>query len=207
MLRRCDFALVSHPACQQAVDDLEASDFLYYDKDGFELCRAERLYYQAQGYPLGDYLNHACYQQPWFRLDANASEHLLLDHALILHRCRFEGAAREQLKSLVGHIPQADLLLKTQVKWGFDFDLDAVATDGTVFEVLHVEYDDRDYQNFSQRQLAVEYQIKHTDWQDAAVRVWNYREHWQHLSGFEQNHWKAQYLLGWDRAEYTEKSI
>lgn len=207
MLRRCDFSLVSDPSCKRPVDDLEADDFLYYDKDGFELNVAERKYYQASGHETHDYLGHQCYQQAWFRLDPNRSAGLLLDHALVLHRCRYDGHAREQLRSLLGKIPQADLLLKTQAKWGFDFDLDAIAEDGTVFEVLHVEYDSRDYAKFTERMIIMEYQIKHTDWQDAAARVWQQREAWQHLTGFEQNHWKAQFLLGWNRAEYTEKAL
>lgn len=207
MFRRCEFALVSDPACTQAVEGLEPKDFLYYDKDGFELNQAEQKYYQASGHVLGDCLGHLCYQQPWFRLDPNRSEGLLLDHALILHRCRYEGQARQQLKDLQPTMPQADLLLKTQVKWGFDFDLDALSEDGTVFEVLHIEYDSRNYNQFRDRMIIMEYQIKHTDWQDAASRVWGQRDQWQHLSGFEQNHWKARFLLGWNRAEYTEKSI
>lgn len=207
MFRRCDYSVVSNPACQVAVDGLDAQDFLYYDKDGFELCVAERKYYRAQGHALGDCLGHECYQDHWFVLDKNQSAGLLLDHALILHRCRYEGAAREQLKALISTIPQADLLLKTQAKWGFDFDLDAVAEDGTVFEVLHVEYDHRDYAKFCERAILMEYQIKHIDWPEAAASVWQRRDHWQHLAGFEQNHWKAHFLLGWQRAEYTEKSI
>ena len=55
--------------------------------------------------------------------------------------------------------------------------------------------------------ICFEYTVRHTDWQDAAIRIWNAKNKWDHLQGFEQNHWKAEYLLGWTKAEYTEKSV
>ncbi len=55
--------------------------------------------------------------------------------------------------------------------------------------------------------LNFEWTVRHTDWLDAADRVWSQRDQWQHLQGFDQNHWKAEYLLGWKKAEYTEKTV
>ena len=90
---------------------------------------------------------------------------------------------------------------------GFDFALDAVDTSGTVYEVLHVEWDNYDYDTFKNRMISFEYTVRHTDWPDAARRVWDCRDQWQHLQGFDQNHWKAEFLLGWPKAEYTEKTV
>lgn len=205
MLRRLEFELTSNPVCSTAVGDIEAKDFLYYDKDGFELNIAEQKFYRAQGHPLNDCLNHICYQQPWFEVRYSDSP-LILDHSMILHRCAYSGKAQEQLEQLKASIPYAALLLKTKAKWGFDFALDAVI-DGQIVEVLHVEYDSYDYEYFKTRMICMEYSIKHTDWIDAANRVWDKKAEWQHLRGFEQNHWKANFLLGWHKAEQTEKSI
>jgi hypothetical protein len=33
------------------------------------------------------------------------------------------------------------------------------------------------------------------------------RDIWLPLKGFAQNDWKAKYLLGWDKSEYTEKAV
>lgn len=206
MFRRCEYTLLSDPYCTQPVEDIDPDDFQYYDKDGFELNQAERHYYLAAGHPLNDCLNHLCFQQPWFLLKPDTGG-LILDHCLVLHRCGYRGAALEQLKSLSATIPQATLVANTQVKWGFDFALDAIAEDGTIFEVLHIEFDHRDYRHFRDRLLIMEYQIKHTDWQHAAATVWLKRDSWRGLVGFEQNHWKAQFLLGWTKAEYTEKTL
>jgi hypothetical protein len=207
MFKRHDAHLRSDVVCLKAVDDLVPEDFQYYDKDGFELNIAEQKYYRAAGHPIHHpVLNHTCYQEPWFELERDDLG-LILDHSLILHRCNYNGAALDQLRKLQSTIPAAQHLIATIQKWGFDFDLDAVSADGTVYEVLHVEYDGRNYQTFKERMISFEYTVRHTDWQDAARRVWDQRSQWQGLVGFEQNHWKANFLLGWKKAEYTEKTV
>jgi hypothetical protein len=158
------------------------------------------------GHPLDHQcLNHTCWQEPWFKLEKDNAD-LILDHSLILHRANYVGLALEQLKSLKNIIPQADLLIRTRQKWGFDFALDAVAPNGTIYEVLHIEYDSNDYDTFSGQLINFDWTVRHTDWHDSARRIWEQREQWLPLKGFEQNHWKSEYLLGWRKAEHTEKS-
>ena len=206
MFKRYDVQIRSEIVCTTAVDGLEAADFAYYDKDGFELNLAEQKYYRAAGHPLHHpLLNHTCYQEPWFELERDDLG-LILDHSLILHRCRYNGAALHQLHELQKTVPLAQQLINTVPKWGFDFDLNAVAADGTVYEVLHVEYDSRDYHTFKERMISFEYTVRHTDWPGIAAMVWERREEWQSLKGFEQNHWRAQEILNWPRAEYLEKA-
>jgi len=206
MFKRFDVHLVSNPVCTKPVDMLEQQDFSYYDKDGFELCLAEQKFYRAMNFPINNpILNHICWQQPWFELERTDSM-LMLDHCMFLCRAGFEDQARQQLIKFKSEFPKADLLLNTKAKWGFDLALDAVI-DGTVFEVLHIEYDHRDYETFTNHMITFEYKIRHTDWFDAARKVYNSRDQWEHLKGFDQNNWKANYLLGWTKAEYTEKTI
>ena len=206
MFRRLDVNLMSNPVCSKPVDNLIADDFRYYDKDGFELNDAEHQFYRAMKYPV-DYgiLNHNCWQEPWFELESNDTG-LIIDHAMFLCRCSYTGAADEQLREYKKTIPTAGFLLQTRQKWGFDFALDAVR-DGHTFEVIHIEFDGSEYESFTNRFINFEYLIRHTDWVDCADRVWNQRDQWQSLKGFDQNHWKAKYLLGWSRAEYLEKAI
>jgi hypothetical protein len=205
MFRRRDITLMSNPQCWQATEVLP-EDFRYYDKDGFELNKAEQKFYQANQLPVIDCLNHLCWQEPWFELEER-DHNLILDHSMFLCRASYEGAAREQLLELKSTVPTADLLLRTRQKWGFDFALDAVSDDGTVYEVLHVEYDNYDYDRFKDEILMFDFRVRHTDWLDSALLIWSKRDEWQHLKGFEQNHWKSKYLIGWSKAEYTEKSI
>lgn len=122
-----------------------------------------------------------------------------------LQRCFYSEAARAQLESET--LPQAKLLLQIKPKWGYDFDLNSVNEDGAVYEVLHVEYDSNDYNQYRERVLLFEQTVKQLDWEDAAKRIWQLRDDWQNFKGFDQNHWKAQYILGWQQSEYLEKVI
>jgi len=206
MFRRNDITLMSNPSCEKPVDNLTPDDFQYYDKDGFELNLAEQKFYAEMNHPIHHpLLNHTCWQQPWFELEHKDLD-LILDHSMFLCRCSYERAAADQLKTLKATVPFADYLLRTKRKWGYDFALDAVR-EGTTFEVIHVEYDNHDFDRFGNHMINFEWTVRHTDWQDAADRVWSQRDQWQHLKGFDQNHWKAEYLLGWRRAEYTEKTV
>lgn len=198
---------MSNPCCIKSVDDLGAFDFQYYDKDGFELNRAEQKFYAQMGYPINfPILNHTCWQEPWFELETDQLG-LILDHSIFLCRANYSGAALEQIQQLKQKIPFADYLIRSKNKWGFDFALDAVSDNGTTFEVIHTEYDNYNYDRFKNRMINFEYIVRHTDWVDAAKRIWHARDLWQCLHGFEQNHWKAEYLLGWKKSEYTEKAV
>ena len=206
MFRRLDVTLQSNPSCFNSAESLSEEDFRYYDKDGFELNRAEQKFYLANNFPVNyPILNHCCWQEPWFVLEKTATD-LILDHSMFLCRCDYSGEAREQLLKLKKSIPTADYLLRTRIKWGYDFALDAVRDD-EVFEVIHVEYDNTDFEFFRDHMIRFDWIVRHTDWQDAADRVWQHKSEWQHLKGFEQNHWKAQFLLNWKKAEYTEKAV
>ena len=206
MFTRIDVPLVQDPTCTKPLAFTpNQEDFRYYDKDGFELCQAELRYYELEGHPVGQpILNHRLWQEEWLTIDHPT---LLLDHAMILHRCSFEGEAREQLEGLKSKIPQADLLLRTKQQWGYDFDMDAIGPNGEIFEVLHVECDFNDFSHFESRLIQFESKVERMDWEGAAERIWSMRDHWSHLKGFEQNNWKAKYLLGWDKSEYTEKAV
>lgn len=207
MFTTLPITLTRDPVCTKAVKGLSAEDFNYYDKDGFELNLAEQKYYNAMKFPT-DYplLNHTCWQEPWVTLD-DPTHQLIIDHSMFLCRANYDGAAAEQITKMKSKNPFADYLLQTKQKWGFDFALDAVSEDGTIYEVIHIEYDSYDYSIFSEKMYKFEQVIYETDWYRAARSIWNTRELWSHMTGFEQNHWKAQYLLGWQKSEYTEKSV
>lgn len=208
MFTRHQITLVSNPVCSRPVNNLIEADFQFYDKDGFELNIAEQKFYSAMGHPINyPILNHRCWQEPWFELDDDKTTDLILDHSMFLCRCAYDNAASNQLKSLRNKFPLADYLLRSKQKWGFDFALDAVAANGTVFEVLHIEYDNYNFEYFKNKMLIFERAIQHIDWRDAARRVWAHKDKWKSMRGFEQNNWKANYLINWNKAEYTEKTI
>lgn len=207
MLKRFDVAIVSNPICSEPIYNIVADDFKYYDKDGFELNRAEQAYYKIMHHPVdSEILNHHCWQETWFELESKNSD-LILDHCMILTRCAYSGYALHQLEKIKKTIPEAQLLIDTPQKWGFDFALDAVSPEGRVYEVVHIEYDNKNFDSFSNHMTTFDYTIRHTDWRDAARKVWAHKDEWQTLKSFAQNDWKANFLLGWKKSEYTEKSL
>jgi hypothetical protein len=62
--------MMPNPICSSSVDNLTADDFLYYDKDGFELNLAEQKYYSAMNHPINHPilknkdLIHVCVEGP-----------------------------------------------------------------------------------------------------------------------------------------------
>ncbi len=207
MFKRFDVKLVSSPICNEPIYDIVADDFKFYDKDGFELNQAEQKYYEMMGHPIHHpILNHSCWQEPWFALE-RSNTNLILDHCMVLHRCSYSEHAEYQLKKIKKDIPEAEWLLKTKQKWGFDFALDAVDEQGNIYEVLHIEYDSYDYQTFSTHMISFDFKVRHTDWYDAAKKILEHQDEWKNLKGFAQNDWKAKFLIGWKKAEFTEKSL
>jgi hypothetical protein len=207
MLKRFDVAIVSDPVCSEPIYKISPEDFRYYDKDGFELNRAEQEYYRLMNHPIDTgILNHRCWQEPWFEI-ADKTCGLIIDHATILTRCAYSGHALYQLGKVTKSIPEAQWLINTPQKWGYDFALDAVNEEGKPYEVIHIEYDSKNFDKFANHMIAFEYTIRHTDWRDAAKQIWARRDEWQHLKSFSQNDWKAEFLLGWKKAEHTEKSL
>jgi hypothetical protein len=206
MFKRTDVKVISDPVCDEPIYKVVADDFRYYDKDGFELNRAEQKYYRRMRYPIENgILNHSCWQEPWFEL--TEKNNIILDHCIILHRCRYDGYAAHQLNKIKQTIHEADFIVNTKAKWGYDFALDAVNSNGNTFEVLHVEYDSNNYIEFLDSLQKFELLITTTDWTDAAQRIDQHRDQWQTLKGFDQNNWKSKFLINWDRAEYTEKTL
>jgi len=191
--------------CRGEAHNVRRSDFNYYDKDGFELTVAERKLYQDNYFALSDCLNHWAFQNPWLELLPIIKNGLHLDHCMLLHRCDFAEDALAQIKCY--NHPGAAFMAQTKPKWGFDFAMDHLDDTGDAVEVLHIELDDYDLNRINDKRLQTESWLTQQDWQDLAQQIRKHQGEWQHLQGFAQNDWKARYLMGWTRAEYTKKSF
>lgn len=198
--------LDSDPNITEKIDEssLYREGFNFYDKDGFELCIAEQAYYRHNKIELDPCLNHMCCQQKWLEIGQPS---IFLDHAIILHRFKYEEEAKSQLLKMQKTIPQAGWLLQTKQKWGFDIAIDSCSDYDIMYEVLHIEYDSYNFDQFLEKKEYTHEQIVRTDWRQAALQIWAHKDEWIHLKGFQQNHWKAKYLFNWNLAEYTEKSV
>lgn len=197
-----------NPTCSVPIDerDIRTRSIDYFDKDGFELTQIERDYYWVNRYPLDNTtLNHCCFDEKWMKLSPQAPEGFIVDHCILLHRCDFTDAAREQLLRHKPERPKLSYLLNSKQKWGLDLALDYF--DGeNMYEVLHIEQDFHTSQECAAYKENIEKFVLATDWEDAAKRLIVKKDEWSSLIGFAQNDWKARFF-GFPKAELTHKAI
>ena len=174
---------------------------MYFDNDGFELTALEQIFYEGQGIPTNNILNHNCDQRVWIK---GGNDEFKIDHCLLLQRWEFTGEARWQINEHKQKFPQLLKFLKIIPKWGLDFALDYYS-DNDAVEVIHIENDYRSYEEACEAKRQIENQILNTDWDDFTRNIINQKEQWIGLTGFAQNDWKAVYW-GMNKAEVTQKA-
>jgi hypothetical protein len=178
----------------------------YFDKDGFELTPMEREFYWVNGFPIpNDILYHTCFNTHWMNLSSEAPSGFILDHCILLHRCDFTEAAKEQLLSFRNEFPKVNYLLQCKQKWGLDLALDYY--DGNeINEIIHIEQDFHTSEECTAYKENIEKFVLATDWEDAAKRLVKKKDEWSSLIGFAQNDWKAKFF-GFPKAELTHKAL
>ncbi len=124
---------------------------------------------------------------------------------MLLNRCDFEGAAREQIISMVPKCRLLNYLLLCKPKWGVDIAIDWI-DDNQVIEILHLEYDSYDLSQVLGYKSQIEEFILNHDLVEVANKIISKRDEWSSCTGYHQNLWKAKYL-GFDCSENTQKSI
>jgi len=199
-----------NPTCSETVNAsmLSSESVRYFDKDGFELTPLEQAYYCAAGYQnkIGNgCLYHTCWQEPWFNL--SKEDPFIIDHTMILHRCDFTGDAAIQLYKYNKRLPQLNYLINCKKKWGIDFSLDYMDRDtDKVYEIIHIEKDTNNYNEFIDIKSKFEEFVLSTDWTHAARVLLKQKEKWLPLEGMARNDWKARFF-GYEYAEETLKSV
>lgn len=179
-------------------------NFQDWDADGFELTLLETLYYRINGFELNNRLRNMCCQRDWF-LDDELAPFVVVDHALLLERYKFNGDARQQLIDALATNCHLIKPLMTESKWGLDLSIQWLARDSFV-EVLHVEQDFDNVQQAQDRVDNIETFVNQTDWLAAARSVASHIDQWEYLPSFEQNNWKANFFGLGSLAETTKKA-
>ncbi len=164
----------------------------FFDKDGYELTPIEQAYYQASGLKVIKYTaNHPGVFQPWITVD---HAEVSIDHSCAMLRCGFTGPARDQIHKHTSHTPRFGWLLTCQPKFGLDINIDYCCPDFAV-EVIHLESDCDNPDHMHTERDQLEQFVISIDWVDAAHKIWQRRDQWQHLTGwYAQAHWKAKYF-------------
>lgn len=190
--------------CTNPANNLNSDDFRWYDKDGYELCVAERKFYKSMNFPLTECLYHICWQDPWMNI---TDDRFILDHCMLMHRCDFAGDAAKQIESFKDTNPRSQLLLKSKRKWGFDFALDYADENKNVWEIVHIEWDSYDLNEVIEMKSRMQERILSADWADISINIIKKQDEWSNLEGFKQNDFKANFIFGWRFAERTQKSV
>lgn len=201
-------SVLENPTCSVPIEvfRLFAHSVDYFDKDGFELTQVEQDYYWTNNHVVDNVtLNHSCLDNKWMWLNNDAPKGFIIDHCILLHRCDFTGAAREQLLTYKPEKPKLSYLLNCKRKWGLDLALEYF--DGEdMYEVLHIEQDFHTSEECTAYKENIEKFVLAIDWEDAAKRMISKKDEWSSLVGFAQNDWKARFF-GFPKAELTHKAL
>jgi hypothetical protein len=171
-----------------------ASDLDLFDQNGYDLTELEKHFASSN---MAGADSHRCHRtalkQPWFA-QSTVIEGAHLNHSLLFERKGYKGAALEQLKHWANDLPLVNKVTALRPKWGLDFSMDYVDSQGNTFEILHWEYDGFDYDEIAAVKSTVEPMLSNIDWNDAGQRVLKAKEEWHHLDFFQQSNWKCNYF-------------
>jgi hypothetical protein len=118
----------------------------------------------------------------------------VINHALILERKAYAGAALTQLEAWAVHVPLLYKVIRMRPKWGLDFSMDWADDSGNVFEILHYEFDGFDYAEISQMKHMLDVKFQNTDWEAAAQELLRRKSEWHHLNFFDQSDYKCAFF-------------
>lgn len=182
--------------------------FKYFDKDGFDLNDFEHGLYLINGIKVNECLNRRAAQYQWFHNPFGAAPGVNIDHSLFMIRYGYAGALRHQIEQWADDRPLLAKLLQIKPKWGLDIDIEYVFADGYVMDLLHIEEDFHDYDEFMTRKLYLETFVQELgrNFDVLAAHLRRRQNEWIGMTADDQNNYRAR-LFGFDGAYKTYKVI
>jgi len=171
-----------------------ALDLELFDQNGYDLTKLEQQYAVYNGAtPLQHRSHRTALKVNWFVQDPVVTGPVL-NHSLLFERKAYSGPALDQLNNWAKELPLLYKITAMRPKWGLDFSMDYVDSNGNAFELLHWEYDGFSYSDILSVKQKIEPIIQNIDWNKAAADMIERKAEWHHLDFFEQSDWKCNYF-------------
>jgi hypothetical protein len=163
-----------------------------FDPNGFGLTELEIELIRANGgqFYREDYLTQ---KTDWLAQPESRSG-IVLNHSFILYRRAYDGEAADFLWQLSKKDPRVHRVLQQRPRFGLDLCIEYIQPDGTIFEVLHWEYDNVDPDHIEHYRVLYQDKFLNTDWEFAAQQLLAKKSEWHDLAWFPQSKYKCDYF-------------
>ena len=177
-----------------------------FDQNGYRLTKLESHYAGANNHSTVNHRHEVSLRQDWFT-DSKVLTGAHLNHAYLFERKGYSGEALEQLKEYAKENNLVNKLINYKGKWGVDFSIDYVDSEGNSMELLHFEYDSFNYSEIQDIKGKVENTVKGVDWEVAAKSLLKRKNEWFSEDYFKQSKWKTDFfglpaeqfkMIGWE---------
>lgn len=130
----------------------------------------------------------------WIAQDPDVRQGVVLNHSFLLYRRAYDGNAGQQLWNMAQQDPRIHRVAQQRPRWGLDISLEYILADGTVFEIIHWEYDTDIWEDVEEKRQRYQNLFLTTDWEDGAKRLLARKSEWHHLGWFPQSKYKCDYF-------------
>jgi hypothetical protein len=190
---KCDLvettAYYDRPCTEEELGDDPTQDF---DPNGFGLTDLEIALVRANSgrFYREDYLTQ---KTDWIAQPTTLSG-IVLNHSFILYRRAYCGEAEQFLWKLAKKDPRVHRVLQQRPRFGLDLCVEYINPDGTIFEVLHWEYDNVDPIHIEYYRDQYQDKFLNMDWEFAAKQLLSKKAEWHDLAWFPQSKYKCDYF-------------
>ena len=164
-----------------------------FDQNGYRLTKLESHYAGANNHSTVNHRHEVSLRQDWF-VDEKPLTGAHLNHAYLFERKGYDKEALKQLKEYAKQNPMVNKLINYKGKWGVDFSMDYVDSQGNSMEILHFEYDSYYIGEIEEMKGKVEEKLSRVDWNWAAELILNKKSEWINLEFFEQSKYKTDFF-------------